>query len=71
MRSRDRLEGIAEPGGICISEDAFRQVRGKVEIEFAHLGGLARTRLARRVTRWLATALSSAGDELPFPITLF
>src|SRR5713226_298989 len=22
-----RLEGIAEPGGICISEDAFRQVR--------------------------------------------
>jgi class 3 adenylate cyclase len=26
-----RLEGIAEPGGICISEDAFRQVRGKVE----------------------------------------
>jgi len=23
-----RLEGIAEPGGICISEDAFRQVRG-------------------------------------------
>jgi len=26
-----RLEGIAEPGGICISEDAFRQVRSKVE----------------------------------------
>jgi adenylate cyclase len=23
-----RLEGIAEPNGICISEDAFRQVRG-------------------------------------------
>jgi class 3 adenylate cyclase len=30
-----RLEGIAEPNGICISEDAFRQVRGKVEVEFA------------------------------------
>ena len=29
-----RLEGIAEPSGICISEDAFRQVRGKVEVEF-------------------------------------
>jgi adenylate cyclase len=26
-----RLEGIAEPNGICISEDAFRQVRGKIE----------------------------------------
>jgi TolB-like protein len=33
-----RLEGIAEPGGICISEDAFRQVRCKVETEFADLG---------------------------------
>jgi class 3 adenylate cyclase len=33
-----RLEGIAEPGGICISDDAFRQVRGKVEAEFVDMG---------------------------------
>jgi TolB-like protein/class 3 adenylate cyclase len=33
-----RLEGIAEPGGICISEDAFRQVRGKVDVEFTDIG---------------------------------
>jgi adenylate cyclase len=33
-----RLEGLAEPGGICISEDAFRQVRGKIEAEFADIG---------------------------------
>src|SRR6516162_3014421 len=33
-----RVEGIAEPGGICISEDAVRQVRGKVAAEFANLG---------------------------------
>jgi adenylate cyclase len=33
-----RLEGIAEPGGICISEDAFRQVRGKVGVGFADTG---------------------------------
>jgi hypothetical protein len=33
-----RLEGIAEPGGICISDDAFRQVRGKIEAEFADIG---------------------------------
>jgi adenylate cyclase len=26
-----RLEGIAEPGGVCMSDDAYRQVRGKVE----------------------------------------
>jgi len=27
-----RLEGIAEPGGICLSEDAFRQVRSRSAI---------------------------------------
>jgi TolB-like protein len=33
-----RLEGIAEPGGICISEDAFRQVRDKVGMVFEDIG---------------------------------
>src|SRR6202167_675110 len=32
-----RLEGIAEPGGICLSEDAFRQVRGKIAENFVDL----------------------------------
>ena len=33
-----RLEGIAQPGGICISDDAYRQVRGKVDIGCDDLG---------------------------------
>ena len=33
-----RLEGIAEPGGICISSSAYEYVRGKVGVEFADLG---------------------------------
>jgi adenylate cyclase len=33
-----RLESIAEAGGICISDDAYRQVRGKVEIACDDLG---------------------------------
>jgi adenylate cyclase len=33
-----RLEGVAEPGGICISDDAFRQVQGKVDAEFVDFG---------------------------------
>jgi adenylate cyclase len=44
-----RLEGIAEPGGICISEDAFRQVRGKVEAEFADVGEQTLKNIARPV----------------------
>ena len=42
-----RLEGIAEPGGICISEDAFRQVRGKVAAEFADIGEPSLKNIAR------------------------
>src|SRR5258706_9621294 len=33
-----RLEGIAQPGGICVSASAYDQVRGKVEVEVAELG---------------------------------
>src|SRR3974390_1180881 len=33
-----RLEGIAEPGGVYLSDDAYRQVRGKIASEFADLG---------------------------------
>jgi class 3 adenylate cyclase len=29
-----RLEGIADPGGICLSEDAYRQVRDRLKEEF-------------------------------------
>ena len=33
-----RLESLAPPGGICISAEAWRQVRGAVAAEFADLG---------------------------------
>jgi len=44
-----RLEGIAEPGGICLSEDAFRQVRGKVDAEFFDIGEQSLKNIARPV----------------------
>jgi adenylate cyclase len=33
-----RLEGIAEPGDVCISDDAQRQVRGKIDFAFEDMG---------------------------------
>jgi adenylate cyclase len=33
-----RLEGIAEPGGICLSAAAYEQIRGKLEIAVADMG---------------------------------
>ncbi len=33
-----RLEGIASPGAICLSEDAYRQVRSRLEVAVSDLG---------------------------------
>jgi len=33
-----RLEPLAEPGGICISESVYRQVKGKVSVQFEDMG---------------------------------
>ena len=44
-----RLEGIAEPGGICISSSAYDQVRGKVAVEFTDLGEQNLKNIARPV----------------------
>jgi adenylate cyclase len=33
-----RLEGIAEPGAICLSEDAYRQVSSRLDMEVTDLG---------------------------------
>ena len=33
-----RLEGICESGGVCLSEDAYRQVKSRLELQVADLG---------------------------------
>jgi adenylate cyclase len=33
-----RLEGIAKPGAICLSEDAYRQVKGRLDLAVMDLG---------------------------------
>ena len=33
-----RLEGIAEPGGICISGDVYNQVRNRITAEYEDIG---------------------------------
>jgi TolB-like protein len=65
-----RLEAVAEPGGICISEDAFRQVRGKVDAEFEDIGeqslkNIARPIRAHRVL--LQTPAQARAQDSPFP----
>ena len=47
-----RLEGIAEPGGVCISDDAHRQVRGKVDITFDDIGEQALKNITEPMRAW-------------------
>src|SRR5277367_6296956 len=35
-----RLEGIAKPGAICLSEDAYRQVSGRLDMAVTDLGAM-------------------------------
>ncbi|MDB5410007.1 MAG: adenylate/guanylate cyclase [Rhodospirillales bacterium] len=44
-----RLEGIAQPGGVLISEDAWHQVRGKIGAQFSELGEKRLKNIARPV----------------------
>jgi TolB-like protein/Tfp pilus assembly protein PilF len=58
-----RLEGIARPGGICISDDAYRQVRDKLDAHFQDCGEQELKNIARpvRVFRWELNAAAPAG----------
>src|SRR5580658_2126730 len=60
-----RLEGIAEPGGICLSEDAYRQVRDRLNEAFVDLGDQTLKNIARPVRVFaIKTASSGVTQEL-------
>src|SRR5258708_26818089 len=67
-----RLEGIAEPGGICVSDDVYRQVSGKLDVSFEDIGNQKLNNIARRVHAYRArfvdvpTSRTSA-SILPLP----
>jgi adenylate cyclase len=44
-----RLEGISDPGGLCISEDVHRQVSGKLPFGFSDMGEQSLKNIARPV----------------------
>ena len=58
-----RLEGIAEPGGICISDDAHRQIRGKVDIGFSDMGPQTLKNITEPMRAW--RLLMDAGSGTP------
>jgi adenylate cyclase len=47
-----RLESIAAPGGICISDDAQRQIRGKLDVVFDDMGPQQLKNIAEPMRSW-------------------
>ena len=64
-----RIEGIAEPGGISISEDAWRQVQGKVAANFVDAGEQSLKNIARpvRVYRLDLVQKTASASQAPRP----
>ncbi len=59
-----RIEGIAEPGGISISEDAWRQVQGKVAANFVDAGEQSLKNIARLVRVYRVKIDAEPGTDL-------
>jgi adenylate cyclase len=57
-----RIEGIAEPGGVCLSIAAYEQVRDRVKETFVDLGEKALKNIARSM-RVYALNVRPAGPE--------
>jgi adenylate cyclase len=55
-----RLEGICEPGGVCLSEDAYRQVKSRLELQVADLGRQSLKNIAEPVHAYLQVRQSPA-----------
>ena len=55
-----RLEGICNPGAICLSEDAYRQARGRIEAEFVDLGEQSLKNIAHPVRAYALTPAAIA-----------
>ena len=73
-----RLEGVAQPGAICLSEDAYRQVRARLDLEVNDLGQKELKNIVEPVRVYSlrvgllteskpATTVDAANEEKPAP----
>jgi len=60
-----RLEAIAEPGGICVSDDAHRQLRNKLDIVFDDAGEQNLKNIGRPVRVFRVRDRGAAASQRP------
>ncbi len=60
-----RLEALAEPGGICISDSLYRQIHGKVDFQFDDIGEQALKNIASPIRVYRLRRTPSPGQPRP------
>src|SRR5271154_6110135 len=55
-----RLESVAEPGAICLSEDAYRQVKARLDLTVSDLGATALKNIAEPIRVYSLSVRSKA-----------
>src|SRR5512135_1874235 len=63
-----RLESLAEPGGICISEDAYRQIENKLPLRYDYLGEHEVKNIAKPVKVYCARIESEGVTQRPLEV---
>jgi TolB-like protein/class 3 adenylate cyclase/Flp pilus assembly protein TadD len=61
-----RLEGIAKPGAICLSEDAYRQVKGRLDLTVSDLGQMELKNIAEPIGVY-SLEVGAAAQASPAP----
>ena len=64
-----RLEGICAPGAICLSEDAYRQVKGRLDLKVSDLGLTSLKNIAEPIRIYSLEVGVPAQAKPPEPVT--
>jgi adenylate cyclase len=65
-----RLEGLAPPGGVCISDVVHQMIRGRLDLEFEDLGEQQVKNISQRVRVWQWTEGARAARKVEEPAAL-
>ena len=64
-----RLEGVAAPGAICLSEDAYRQVKARLDLSVSDLGSTQLKNIAEPIRVYSLQVGTKAAATTPEPAT--
>jgi TolB-like protein/class 3 adenylate cyclase len=64
-----RLEALSEPGGMCISEAVYEQVRDRLDLKFESMGAQQVKNIDRAIQawKWSASQIETSGGFTPLP----